>query len=252
MKRIERLVSESATKPGVWTPTHYMSLKQARDANPGEYPSHFRVATGEPIRIIVSDLPTIHKTRFKELGYWNVPSSPGEGPSFWQCVDLTGDRPAQVGTQYATKAELLANLEAYATEYGCDGANPRPDTFQRVCQAAAVARAQGYAGVIFTPEELEGASVNLVQNRLVELGWEVISDLKPESPDPAKERLEYLRGELRAERISYGELAELQSLADSIEPGDIELLEAAGVPETPADRSRDDAGAADPRNDRED
>ncbi len=48
-----------------------------------------------------------------------------------------------------------------------------------------------------------------------------------------KKRLEYLRGELRAERISYGELAELQSLADHIEPGDVELLEAAGVPEFP-------------------
>jgi len=46
-----------------------------------------------------------------------------------------------------------------------------------------------------------------------------------------KKRLEYLRQELRAERISYGELAELQSLAQHIEPCDIELLEAAGVPE---------------------
>jgi len=45
------------------------------------------------------------------------------------------------------------------------------------------------------------------------------------------ERLEYLRGELRAERISYGELAELQGLTDHIEAGDLELLEAAGVPE---------------------
>lgn len=44
-------------------------------------------------------------------------------------------------------------------------------------------------------------------------------------------RLEYLRGELRAERISYGELAELQSLAEHIPAGDVELLEAAGVPE---------------------
>lgn len=44
-------------------------------------------------------------------------------------------------------------------------------------------------------------------------------------------RLEYLRGELRAERISYGELAELQELAGHIAPGDVELLEAAGVPE---------------------
>lgn len=46
-------------------------------------------------------------------------------------------------------------------------------------------------------------------------------------------RLEYLRGELRAERITYGELAELQSLVKWIDPGDVELLEAAGVPEFP-------------------
>lgn len=48
-----------------------------------------------------------------------------------------------------------------------------------------------------------------------------------------RERLEYLRSELRAERISYLELAELQDLAEHIEPGDAELLEAAGVPEFP-------------------
>jgi hypothetical protein len=46
-------------------------------------------------------------------------------------------------------------------------------------------------------------------------------------------RLEYLRGELHAERISMSELAELQGLAEHIEPGDVELLEAAGVPEFP-------------------
>jgi hypothetical protein len=51
--------------------------------------------------------------------------------------------------------------------------------------------------------------------------------------DQIKERLEYLRGELQAERISQGELMELQSLAEHIEPGDVELLEAAGVPEFP-------------------
>jgi hypothetical protein len=50
--------------------------------------------------------------------------------------------------------------------------------------------------------------------------------------DP-KERLEELRAELRAERISYGELAELRGLAEHIEPGDVELLEWAGVPEFP-------------------
>lgn len=52
----------------------------------------------------------------------------------------------------------------------------------------------------------------------------------PETYGP-KARLEYLRGELRAERISTGELIELQSLVLHIEAGDVELLEAAGVPE---------------------
>jgi hypothetical protein len=45
------------------------------------------------------------------------------------------------------------------------------------------------------------------------------------------DRLDYLRGELRAERISYGELNELQGLSKHIDPSDTELLEAAGVPE---------------------
>jgi hypothetical protein len=46
-----------------------------------------------------------------------------------------------------------------------------------------------------------------------------------------QQRLEELRDSLRAQDISYGELAELQSLAGHIDPGDTELLEAAGVPE---------------------
>jgi hypothetical protein len=46
-----------------------------------------------------------------------------------------------------------------------------------------------------------------------------------------KNRLEELRKELRAERISIGELLELQSLKAHIDKGDVELLEAAGVPE---------------------
>ncbi len=44
-------------------------------------------------------------------------------------------------------------------------------------------------------------------------------------------RLEYLRKEIQAERISYGEIAELVSLAEHITPGDVELLEWADVPE---------------------
>lgn len=61
-------------------------------------------------------------------------------------------------------------------------------------------------------------------------------------PDPTpRERLEYLRGEIRAERISYGEIAELESLAGHIEEGDVELLEWAGVPEFPEDESSNDS-----------
>ena len=46
-----------------------------------------------------------------------------------------------------------------------------------------------------------------------------------------KKRLEELRTELRNECISYGELAELHSLAEYIGKDDVELLQAAGVPE---------------------
>lgn len=46
------------------------------------------------------------------------------------------------------------------------------------------------------------------------------------------QRLEYLRGEINHGRISYGEIAELQSLANHIESGDTQLLEWAGVEES--------------------
>jgi len=46
-----------------------------------------------------------------------------------------------------------------------------------------------------------------------------------------KKRLEYLRKEIRAERISYSEIAELQSLLEYIDDSDVELLEWAGVSE---------------------
>jgi hypothetical protein len=47
-----------------------------------------------------------------------------------------------------------------------------------------------------------------------------------------KNKLEYLRGEIEAERISYGEIAELQGLAAYIDKDDTVLLEWAGVPES--------------------
>ena len=51
------------------------------------------------------------------------------------------------------------------------------------------------------------------------------------TPEQIRQRLEDIRESLRREDISWGEIAELQSLASHIDPGDVELLEAAGVPE---------------------
>jgi len=44
-------------------------------------------------------------------------------------------------------------------------------------------------------------------------------------------RLEELRAEINAQMISYGEIAELQSMVEDIDPDDVELLEWAGVEE---------------------
>ena len=44
-------------------------------------------------------------------------------------------------------------------------------------QAIDELRGEGYAVVIFNPEELAGVNEGRVEDRLVELGWDVISDL---------------------------------------------------------------------------
>ncbi|MFA5375932.1 MAG: hypothetical protein WC455_09335 [Dehalococcoidia bacterium] len=50
-------------------------------------------------------------------------------------------------------------------------------------------------------------------------------------PEDIKGRLEYLRSQIRAECISYEEISELQSLAEHIDPDDVELAQWAGIPE---------------------
>lgn len=44
--------------------------------------------------------------------------------------------------------------------------------------AISLLRDQGYAVVVFTSEELDGANPRKVSERLVELGWDVIDNLK--------------------------------------------------------------------------
>jgi hypothetical protein len=45
----------------------------------------------------------------------------------------------------------------------------------------------GYAVVCFTPEELRGADPGHVQDRLVELGWDVIDTLATDAKDQPTE-----------------------------------------------------------------
>ena len=56
--------------------------------------------------------------------------------------------------------------------------------------------------------------------------------------ETTQDRLEYLRGEIEAERISYGEVAELESLSDHIDPDDVVLLLWAGVSEEERERRK--------------
>lgn len=64
-------------------------------------------------------------------------------------------------------------------------------------------------------------------------GDNIRGDYKQENfEQAAAKRLEKLRIELEAERISYGELNELTGLIPFIDAGDVQLLEAAGVLES--------------------
>jgi hypothetical protein len=60
------------------------------------------------------------RTRYAELGYEHR-------GDHWRILDLhNGPRPdgtaEGIGPYYATRAELLADLDRYAASYGCDGA----------------------------------------------------------------------------------------------------------------------------------
>lgn len=54
---------------------------------------------------------------------------------------------------------------------------------------------------------------------------------------PLTDRLEALRATLRTENISMGELVELQGYGPHIDESDVELREAAGMPEFPEDEA---------------
>jgi len=52
-----------------------------------------------------------HRTRYRELEFAKIE------PGCWQFIDA--ETKSQIGPHYASKAELLADLERYAREFGC-------------------------------------------------------------------------------------------------------------------------------------
>lgn len=74
----------------------------------------------------------VFSTRFAELGFIN------QEPGLWRFVDKQNPIStspygfATIGPQYATKAELLADLSRFATEYGCNGSIDPHNTFRAV------------------------------------------------------------------------------------------------------------------------
>ena len=80
---------------------------------------------------------TLYKTRFTEIGFTL------NSPADWRFVDLSDaqdgnkDHMHCVGASYPTKAELLASVERYAAEYGCEGANwltPPAETLTQIAK----------------------------------------------------------------------------------------------------------------------
>jgi hypothetical protein len=64
---------------------------------------------------------TLHRTRFKELGF--TMSEPGR----WRFVDITDapdfdkDKMHEIGRDYPTKEQIMLDIERFAAEFGCDG-----------------------------------------------------------------------------------------------------------------------------------
>jgi hypothetical protein len=70
---------------------------------------------------------------------------------------------------------------------------------------------------------------NMRQVKVTKRGKEIFD--RKATAKAIQDRLKYLRGEVEAERISYGEIAELQDLAKYIDPSDLLLMQWAGLGE---------------------
>ena len=91
-------------------------------------------------------------------------------------------------------------------------------------------RTGGFRYVADQAHEALASSALSGEDREFWRGVYVTASLAAEA-DAIAARLAHLRQEIENERISYAEIAELQSLAEHIDPSDVLLLEWAGVPE---------------------
>ncbi len=145
------------------------------------------------------------------------------------------------GTTYAVRASCdRFDVGAWAVEeaWKVAGIQEASNTFDvfRVDAAAVTAWATGDGEALPL-----GKSWTTVAERIGELMYEYPGEYvwRPRTPDHGTcdvpdeiaARLEYLRGEIRAERISYEEIAELQELGPRIPAEDVELREWAAMPE---------------------
>jgi hypothetical protein len=87
----------------------------------GAYTQPRETHTCNPLENLFMNEPSIRRTRYPELGYRQIGPRKSD-PARWRFVDVSTD--ADVGAQYASKAELLADLERYASLFGCNGAAP--------------------------------------------------------------------------------------------------------------------------------
>jgi predicted fused transcriptional regulator/phosphomethylpyrimidine kinase len=64
-----------------------------------------------------------------------------------------------------------------------------PNNIKQAVEHLRQLRKMGYAVVAFTPEELRGADPDNVEDRLVELGWDVIAVMAtdPDQDNPTEE-----------------------------------------------------------------
>jgi hypothetical protein len=166
----------------------------------------------------------------------SVNDIPGNRPEdlaadeFWEKLgESCPDVPEQIwGDEVVQKLVESARDLAFSTGFNAGRAEAELDTAARESVSAEPQpqdrdEARAFVAQCFRMRHVHPRWRQWLRQALVEAR-------QSDSVDP-QARLEYLRGELRAEQISWGELAELQGLAAHIDPSDVELLEAAGVPE---------------------